>query len=145
MVSESRSVQKNRNVVAWLLLVTALALHVFDEATTGFLPLYNEVVSGLCERLGFFPMPNFTFPQWIGGLVTLICVCYLATPVVARGGRVIRTLTTAFGILMVVNALGHLLGSLFLGRLLPGFWSSPFLLPAAVWVVVRGLAGDADA
>lgn len=60
----------NRNVLAWLLLVTALALHVFDEATTGFLPLYNEVVLGLRERLGFFPMPTFTFPGWIGGLVS---------------------------------------------------------------------------
>ncbi len=130
---------KNRNVLAWLLMVTALALHVFDEAITGFLPFYNEVVLGLRERLGFFPMPSFTFPEWIGGLVTLICACYLLTPVVAGGGRAIRALTTVFGILMIGNALGHLLGSLYLGRVLPGFWSSPLLLPAAVWVVVRGI------
>lgn len=129
---------RNRDAVAWLLLVTALALHVLDEATTGFLPFYNELVQDLREQLGFFPMPTFTFPVWIGGLVTLIAVCYLVTPVVARGGLVIRVLTIAFGVIMIANALGHLLGSVYFGRLLPGFWSSPLLLPAAVWVVVRG-------
>lgn len=34
---------------AWLGMATALALHVVDEATTGFLPLYNSVVSQLRE------------------------------------------------------------------------------------------------
>jgi hypothetical protein len=132
----------NRNAVAWMVLTTALALHVLDEATTGFLPFYNETVQNLRERLGLFPMPTFTFPVWIGGLVGLICICYLVTPIVAGGSRAIRVLTTAFGMLMIANALGHLLGSLYFGRLLPGFWSSPLLLPAAAWVVVRGFRGS---
>ena len=129
----------NRNVVAWLLLVTALAVHVLDEALTDFLHFYNPLVRDLKETLGFFPMPTFTFGIWLGGLIGLVIVGFALTPLVNRGGRIIRRFTMAFGIIMVLNALGHMLGSLFVGRLLPGFWSSPLLLVAALYAVIVGL------
>ena len=49
---------------AWLGLVVALALHVIDEASTGFLDVYNPTVRALHERLGWFPMPEFRFDVW---------------------------------------------------------------------------------
>jgi hypothetical protein len=43
---------------------------------------------------------------------------------------------------MIANALGHIVGSIYFGRLIPGFWSSPLLLPAAVYVSLRGFKGE---
>ena len=132
----------NRNAVAWVLLASAVALHVWDEALTHFLPFYNGLVESLRERLGFFPLPTFSFKLWLGGLIVGVGAGYALTPIVARGGRIIRIVTIVLGILMVSNALGHLLGSVYFGRLLPGVWSSPVLLTAAIYVLVRGIRGD---
>jgi len=46
---------------AWLLLVGALAAHVADEATTGFLDFYNPLVTSIRSRAPWFPMPTFDF------------------------------------------------------------------------------------
>lgn len=81
----------NRNVVAWLSLVSAIGLHVL---------------------------------------------------VVDRGGKIIRAVTVVLGILMLFNALGHLLGSMYFGRILPGMWSSPLLFLAALYVVIQGFRGE---
>ena len=132
----------NRNVVAWLILVSVVALHVLDEALTGFLPFYNQTVAELRERWGFFPAPTFSFHVWLGGLLFAIFVGFAMTPLIRRGGRVVRVIVIFFGILMVANALGHLLGSVYLGTRLPGMWSSPLLIGAAGWSVYRGLTGE---
>ena len=52
---------QNRSLArAWILLCLALALHVFDEATTGFLRVsITRPVIALRERLGWWPMPTF--------------------------------------------------------------------------------------
>ena len=121
-------------------MISAVAVHVLDEAVTGFLPLYNNVAQSLRASLGLSFPPTFSFGTWLGGLITAIIIGFALTPLVSRGGRFIRVFTTVLGILMVVNALGHMLGSVYLGRLLPGFWSSPFLLVTAVLVVVRGFS-----
>lgn len=134
----------NHDVLAWVLFVSALALHVFDEAMTDFLPFYNQTVLSLKERFGFFPAPTFTFQNWLTGLITLIVIGYLATIKVAQGGRVIRVVTVALGFLMIANALGHLLGSLYYGRMLPGLLSSPILLAASVWVIIRGFRNSSQ-
>jgi hypothetical protein len=132
----------DRNSVAWLSLVSAVALHVIDEAITGFLPFYNDLVLRLRDHLGFFPVPTFRGSVWLGGLCLAIVLGYLMTPLIARGGAWIRSVTTVIGFLMIANALGHMLGSVYLGRILPGFWSSPLLLAMASWTVCRGLAGS---
>jgi hypothetical protein len=131
----------NKNAVAWVLMISAIGLHVFDEVVTHFLSFYNELALNLRESVGFSLMPTFTFGAWLGGLIIAIIICFALTPLVIRGGRFIRAFATLLGILMVVNALGHMIGSAYLGRLLPGFWSSPILLVTAVFVVVRGFSG----
>ncbi|MGB2768505.1 MAG: hypothetical protein WBC88_02125 [Candidatus Zixiibacteriota bacterium] len=136
-----RNLFKNKNAAAWVLMISAIAVHVLDEAITGFLPFYNDVALNLRASLGLSLPPTFAFETWLGGLIAAIIVCFSLTPAVSRGGRFIRVLTTALGILMVANALGHMLGSFYSGRLLPGFWSSPFLLVTAVYVVIRGFSG----
>jgi hypothetical protein len=43
--------------IAWVLLPLAPAIHVADEALTGFPSIYNPTVNALRARLGFWPIP----------------------------------------------------------------------------------------
>ena len=132
----------SRNARAWLAMVMSVALHVTDEALTGFLPFYNAQVLALRTRLGFFPAPTFTFPIWITGLTLAVLIGLALTRVVARGGRMIRIVCGVFSLLMVGNACGHMLGSVYFGRLLPGFWSSPVLITTSLWMMSRVMRGN---
>ena len=136
---KARNLFKNKNAIAWILLSLAMAVHVFDEAISGFLPFYNNMVFNLKERLAFSPLPTFEYRFWLGGLITLIIILLSLTVFVYRGGKTIRIFTAIFGVLMIFNALGHILGSIYLAQLVPGFWSSPILLAASIYVVYRGL------
>ena len=139
---DNRTLLANRNVIAWLLLFAALALHVLDEAVTGFLPFYNHSVLVVRERLGFFPAPTFSFGIWLGGLITGILLGFGATPLVQRGGNVIRRVAVLLSALMIANALGHLVGSLYFHRILPGAYSSPILLLTALVLLFYGIRGN---
>lgn len=121
---------------AWLALCAALALHVLDEALTDFLSFYNPMVTSLRGRWSWFPMPTFTFDVWITGLtVAVILLSLLAIPVF-RGARGMIWLSFPFGVLMLLNGLGHTFGSVYFGRLLPGVYSSPLLIVTSAWLLV---------
>ncbi len=137
-----RDIVQDKNAVAWLVLMGALGLHLLDETLTDFLPFYNHVVLTLRERWGFFPMPTFSFPLWLGGLLALILGGITFVVVVARGGKFARVVVLLVSVLMAGNALNHMLGSIYLGRLMPGFWSSPLLLPAALLALYRAVRGN---
>lgn len=122
--------------IAWICLALAIALHVTDEALTGFLPVYNRVVEGARARYSWVPLPTFTFPLWMGGLVLGIVLLLSLTPLVSRGQRWIRVASLILGVVMVGNALGHVGASLYWGRLAPGVYSSPLLLIAAVGLLI---------
>lgn len=130
---------------AWILLCLGLCLHVFDEATTGFLDIYNPTVTALRERLGWWPMPTFQFGDWLAGLLVACVVLLALTGFVGRGAPGTRVLAYFFAILMLFNAAGHTLATIF-GRTVasvtfprpaPGFWSSPFMAAAAVYLLVQ--------
>lgn len=121
---------------AWVGLALALALHVADEALTGFLPVYNGIVAEIRAEHPWAPLPRFTFPVWLAGLILGILLLLALTPVVSRGPRWIRVVSLALSVLMIGNALGHLGASLYWGRLAPGASSSPLLLLAAVALLV---------
>jgi len=132
---------ENNNVAAWILMISAVALHVVDETAHNFLQFYNQLVLDIRNQTDFFPAPTFSFWTWILGLAAAVIIGFAVTPVVGRGGRIIRLVTISLGIVMIGNALGHIIGSMYFGRLIPGFWSSPLLLPAALFVVYRGIRG----
>ena len=117
---------------AWLYLVAALGVHVVDEALTGFLDFYNPLVRQLRERLGFWPMPTFTFGVWLSGLILAVVVLALLTPAVRRGATGTRALCWLFGVIMIGNGIAHLAGSVYFQRWLPGATSAPLLLIAAI-------------
>ena len=131
--------------IAWVLLCAAFALHIADEALTGFLAVYNPTVDALREQLGYWPMPNFEFREWLMGLIFAVIVLFLCSPFVFSGHRWIRPVVYFLALVMLFNGLGHsyftVLGhtvrSVHFPRPAPGFYSSPFLLVTSIYALVQ--------
>ncbi len=130
---------------AWFALTVAFALHVFDEASTGFLSVYNPTVTAMRGRWGWFPMPTFQFREWLIGLIAAVAICFALTPLAARGVRWLRPLAWLYGLIMFFNGMGHTLFTILghtvhevtFSRPAPGFYSSPLLFIGSVWLIVR--------
>ena len=130
---------------AWFALTVAFALHVLDEATTGFLNVYNPTVTAMRARYAWFPMPTFGFREWLVGLIVGVVFCLSLTPVAARGAHWLRPLAWFYALIMFFNGIGHtmftVLGqtmpSVKFPRPAPGFYSSPFLLIGSVWLMMQ--------
>ena len=122
----------DRHVRAWLALTGALGLHVLDEALTGFLDFYNPLVLRMRSRLSWFPMPTFTFGVWLTGLIALVALLVLLAPVVRKGSAAIGVASWVLVVIMFMNGVGHLAGSMYFQRWLPGATSAPLLLIASV-------------
>lgn len=128
---------------AWVLLCAAIALHVLDEALTGFLDVYNPTILALRESWPWFPMPVFAFGDWLAGLILGIVLLLSLSIAVYSGAGWIRPFAYFLAALMILNGLGHTLGTIF-GRTvesvrfappMPGFYSSPFLIAASVYLL----------
>lgn len=120
-----------RHVRAWYFLVVTVGLHVLDEATTGFLGFYNPLILRIRAEWPRFPMPTFTFRVWFTGLILLVLVLALLGPLVRRGAAGTRALSGILSAIMLLNGLGHLVGSVYFARWLPGATSAPLLLIAS--------------
>lgn len=152
---EYEPAESRRHARAWLLLTGALALHVLDEALTDFLGFYNPLVLRVRSQIPWFPMPTFTFGVWLSGLVVLVVGLALLTPAVKRGALGTRLASWVLMAIMLLNGVGHLAGSLYFQRWLPGATTGPLLIAAslllarAVWLRSRadpaGLASTARA
>ena len=110
MTEATSSFARERFGRAWVALSLVLALHVADEALTGFLDVYNPIVRAARARYWWFPMPEFTFGVWligpVGGLVLLLLALY--SPLAYRGARGLRLAAYPFAALMFLNGIGHL-------------------------------------
>lgn len=131
---------------AWVGLWVALALHVTDEALTGFLRVYNPTVLAMRARFGFWPMPTFTFREWLTGLILGIVLLAALSPFAFRNVRWIRPIFYFLAVVVgILNALGHTLATIFgrtveavqFSRPAPGFISSPVLFAAAVFALIE--------
>ena len=129
----------------WLLLCLAFCSHVADEALTHFLDVYNPTVTALRERIGWWPMPTFQFREWLIGLIVANLILLGLTPLAYRNVRALRPLAYFFAGVMLLNGMGHTLFTI-LGRTVssvqfprpaPGFYSSPFLLAASLYLFLR--------
>ena len=132
-------------LVSWLLLCAANALHVLDEATHNLLAVYNPSVMALLEHVPWLPLPVFTFKPWITGLVIAIVFLFSLSPFLSRNARWIRQFAYVVSILMIANGLQHILGTI-LGRTvasvhfprpMPGFYSSPILICASIYMLIQ--------
>ena len=130
---------------AWVLLCLALAAHVTDEALTGFLSVYNPTVLAMRARLPWWPMPAFGFREWLAGLIAAVLLLLALSPLAFRNARGLRPLAYLFAVIMLLNGLGHTLGTIAgrtvaevrFPRPMPGFYSSPLLLAASIYLLVR--------
>jgi Protein of unknown function with HXXEE motif len=115
-------------------MAVVLALHVTDEAATDFLSVYNPAVRAIRARLPFLPLPTFTFGVWLTGLILGILLLLALSPLAFRGKRWVIWASLPLSVLMFGNGLGHIGGSCYLGRLMPGVYSAPLLLLASAWL-----------
>ena len=121
--------------VAWVTLCIALGIHVADEALSDFLSVYNPAVRAIRARFPFLPLPTFTFPVWLGGLITVTVLLFALSPAAFRGEPGIRPAAYAFGVVMAGNGLLHLGGSVYMRKAMPGVYSAPIILAAAIYLL----------
>jgi hypothetical protein len=117
---------------AWLALTAVLAAHVTDEALTDFLSVYNPIVQAARERFGWFPMPTFEFGPWLTGLAILILVLAALSPLAYAHNTFVRAASYPYAAIMLLNGLGHLAGSVYFRRWLPGATTAPFLIVTSI-------------
>jgi hypothetical protein len=120
---------------AWVALSLALAVHVIDEALTDFLSIYNPAALAIRRPFPLLPLPVFTFRVWLSSLAAGVVGLLLLSALAFRGARWIITWARLFAVLMLANALLHLGISLYLGKPIPGVYSSPLLLAASVYLL----------
>jgi hypothetical protein len=142
---DARPRPESKLLISWLLLCAAIALHVADEATHNFLAVYNPSVLALRARVPWLPLPVFSFRLWIAGLAIAIALLFSLSPFVSRGARWIRVFAYLVSVLMIANGLNHTAGtilgrtveSVHFARPMPGFYSSPTLIAASIYVLVQ--------
>src|SRR5260370_16463488 len=83
------SAASSRAGVAWLAFCVALALHVTDEALTGFLSVYNPTILASRPHGWWFP-PTFEFRNWLTGLILLIVALLAIAPAFFGGAGWVR-------------------------------------------------------
>lgn len=120
---------------AWIALCVALAAHVVDEALTDFLSVYNPTVRAIRGRIPWLPLPVFTFETWLTGLILMVVLLLAISPLVFRRVRWMKPACYVFAVLMAVNGLMHIVGSIYFGRLMPGVYSAPLLLGASLYLM----------
>jgi len=114
----------------------AFAAHVVDEATTGFLAVYNPTVEAIRARVPWLPLPTFTFRVWLRLLIVAVSLLLGLSVFAFRGARWLRPLAYAFAVVMLVNGTVHTVGTLYMKRAMPGVYSSPLLFAGSIWLLV---------
>ena len=116
-------------------MCAVLAVHIADEALTGFLDLYNPTVLAMRQRTPWLILPTFTFPVWISLLALAVIGLLILSHWVNRGLHWTVYASYAFAFLMFANAGAHLGFSIYKAKWMPGAYTSPLLLAAATNLV----------
>jgi hypothetical protein len=131
--------------LAWQLLCLAFVAHFVDEALTDFLSYYNATVLTLYGHFSWFPRMDMDFRGWITVLIVANAVSLLLTPFAYRNAGFLRPVAYFFAGIMLLNGVGHIFFTV-LGHTVPsvsfegtapGFYSSPLLLAASIYLLVR--------
>jgi hypothetical protein len=124
---------------------TDVAVHVTDEALHDFLSTYNSSARAIRARLPFLPLPTFSFRVWLTLLIAGILLALFLSPLAFRGDSWLRIVSRPLGILVgVLNAALHIGSSIYFHRWMPGVYSSPLLLLAAVYLLASSRAPDSS-
>ena len=139
-MNTSRQILRRNHWFAWIGLCAALAIHVADEALTGFLELYNPTVRAIREKYPLLPLPTFTFKTWLSLLIFAIVMLTAASFFVWKGRWAMRPISHVFAAFMLLNGLLHIAASIYMREFVSGVYSSPLLLAASVALIVYTLA-----
>jgi hypothetical protein len=144
-LSRASNIESSRAGVAWLAFCAALALHISDEALTGFLSVYNPTILAFRPNSWWFP-PTFEFRTWLTGLILGVMILSALAPFFFRGAHGVRPIGYLLAVMIgILNALGHITGTILgytfpsvrFSRPMPGFYSSPILLAASLYLLLR--------
>lgn len=128
--------RRSRLGLAWLLLCLVLAVHVAEEALTGFLPAYNLVADAIRDLFPFLPVPALSVSMWLFATIGLVAALTALAPLAYRGFALMRVATVGLSLVLLANVSGHIGGSIFAGRPMPGVYSTPILAVAGVYGLV---------
>lgn len=120
--------------MAWIALCGALAIHVADEALTDFLGVYNPAVLAMRER--GLSLPTFTFEIWLSLLIFAVVMLAASSCFVWKGRWAMRPISHVFAGFMLLNGVLHIAYSVYVGRPMPGVYSSPLLIAASIALIV---------
>jgi protein-S-isoprenylcysteine O-methyltransferase Ste14 len=132
----SASLALHAQARAWLYLCLHVAAHGIEEALNGFVDVWDPFLAEMRARTGL-PLPHFIFADWLTMVAVGIAALTAMTPLVARGLRGFRAGSYIFAGLMIVNGVNHLSSPLYLGRFLPGQFTSPLLILASLWLILE--------
>ena len=121
--------------LAWIFLTVALSLHVIDEALNDFLDLYIPIVTSFNKELGSSVFPVFSYSDWLTALSIGIAILFGLSFFAHRNQKWIIYFGYFYGILMLINAFGHLLGSLYYSRPIAGVYTAPLLLVGSIYLI----------
>lgn len=129
--------------IAWLLLMAAVSIHVYDEARNGFLAVYNPTAVRIRERFPLLPLPIFSYRRWKIQLIASIAIAISLTPLSVHLPAVFRPVAAFVAVAMILNGLSHLIGTVLghtyrdikIPRPMPGTYSSPTMILAALGVL----------
>jgi hypothetical protein len=123
--------------IAWVMFALALAVHVTDEAMHDFLSIYNPNARAIRARFPFLPLPTFTFQTWLTLLIAGIILLLFLSPLAFQEKRWLRIASRPLAIVVGLgNAALHLGSSIYFQHWMPGVYSSPLLLIAAIFLLV---------
>jgi uncharacterized protein with HXXEE motif len=131
------TIANQRFGIAWITFALAVAVHVTDEAMHDFLSAYNPSIRAIRARFPLLPLPTFSFSIWLALLIAGIFLLLCLSPWAFRGKYWLRLISRPLGIVVgVLNATLHISSSIYFQRWMPGVYSSPLLLLAAVHLLV---------
>ncbi|HZN06558.1 MAG TPA: hypothetical protein VFB65_07220, partial [Pyrinomonadaceae bacterium] len=123
MTNPSRQTLRRNHWLAWMALCGALAIHVADEALTGFLELYNPTVRAIREQYPLLPLPTFTFETWLSLLIFAAAMLIASSFFVWKGRWAMRPISYAFAGFMLLNGFLHIVVSLYMREFVSGVYS----------------------
>ena len=136
---ESRLRLRRRHWLAWMGLCGALAVHVADEASTGWLDWYNPTVRAIHEQYPLvllrLLLPTFTFGVFLSLLIFAVVSLTAVSWFVWKGRWAMRPISHVFAVVMLTNGLFHIAHSIYMRELMPGVYTSPLLLVASIALI----------
>ncbi len=120
----------------WLALCFCLAVHVAEEAFTGFLPFYGDATRAVSELLPFVTSPSLVLATSMWMSVAFVAILTALAPFAYRGASWMRVATIGVSLVALANVSGHIGGSMLVGQALPGVYTTPLLAVVGVYALV---------